>query len=224
MKPRVIIFINGIMNKPGSARGWTDRAVTWTHKHTEFSAEKFEYFCDVVFRRLFQGRRAKDLAALIEEYKGDEIVLVGHSNGCDLILRALKLISPFTQIKAIHFISGASEPDFYKNGLNQALRENRIEQITVYVAGKDLPMKIAAWSGKVLGVFGLGYGTLGRRGAVNNLHPTKVREIIKPTFGHSDWFDGEAFHELMTEITREPSGAFRGPLEAEYKPNHAPNL
>lgn len=201
---RIVIYVNGIMNQPGDAKNWTDRAVSWTHKHTEFRAEKFEYFCGVLTRRLFQAGHAQDLADMIEDYHQDDdhfkIVLVGHSNGCDLIVRALKLVNPFLEIEAVHLISAACDPDFSSNGLNDLFREGRLEHATVYVAGADLPMKIAEWTGKVLQKIGLGYGTLGRRGPVNNAHPDKVKLIERTVFGHSTWFRPDCFEELMAEI------------------------
>ena len=105
-KNTVYIFVNGILNFPGDAEGWTDRAVTWINKNTDAKGEKFEYFSGVITRRFRQQYRAIKLSELIEQYDGWTIILVGHSNGCDVILRALKLTK--VKIGEVHLVARAA--------------------------------------------------------------------------------------------------------------------
>jgi hypothetical protein len=204
MKKRIFIFVNGILNNPGSADNWTDRATVWVHKHTLHGAEKFEYFAGPITRRLFQSKHAKNLAAMIGEFTADpeiEVVLVGHSNGCDLICRALKLL-PFETFKSIHLISPACDANFNSNGLNRSLTFDRVESIYVHVSEKDKAMKFAALTGKFLGYFQLGYGTLGLSGPLEVLPNVQERVtcIRYPEFSHSTIFELQNFERLMASI------------------------
>jgi pimeloyl-ACP methyl ester carboxylesterase len=196
---RIFIFVNGILNCPGDHDGWTDRAATWVNVRTKDRAEKFEYFCGPLTRRLRLNSHAQDLAHLVAQYHDHRVVLVGHSNGCELICRALRVSG--VRIEDVHLISGACSPDFNRNGLAEVMESGRVQRVVVYVAGKDLPMRLAKWTGKLLGLFGLGYGTLGHRGPLN--HPAGVRVVIEPGYGHSTWFeDNVNFNKLMVNVAR----------------------
>lgn len=197
---RVFIFVNGILNLPGSHNGWTDRAATWINSRTKDRAEKFEYFCGPISRRLRISFHAEALAHLIANYTGSRVVLVGHSNGCELICRALRVSG--VPIEDVHLISGACSPDFDRNGLNELMRAHRVLRTHVYVAEQDLPMRLAKWTGKFLGLLGLGYGILGYKGPLNvdDEFLPRVRTVTRADFGHSTWFEPKHFHNLMVEV------------------------
>jgi hypothetical protein len=190
-RKRVVIYVNGILTIPGNGRNWTGRAVTYTHLHADdLYAEKLEYFVGVLGRSLGQAGRAAKLATMLRYYEGWEITLVGHSNGCDVILDALRSMG-WPEIHALHLISGACDPDFDKNGLNASGR--RIGRICVYIAGADWALSLAStWAGKLLG-----YGDLGRRGPVN---ARRLVEVVREPFGHSDWFADERLDETMAFV------------------------
>lgn len=196
----VYLFVNGIMTFPGSGKNWTGKAVTWNHVELGIISEKIEYFSGALFSRsIGQKARAKKLIKTLMYYIIAEfdIVLVGHSNGCDVILDALKEMS-WPKIKEVHLISGACEADFDKNELN--LSGKQIGLIRVYVAGKDKALKMAAtFLGRLLG-----YGSLGKTGTINSNHDN-VETIVEPEFGHSDWFAGRSFNETMLLITNKKS-------------------
>jgi pimeloyl-ACP methyl ester carboxylesterase len=195
------VFANGILNCPGSSRGWTDLAVQWVNARTEHRADRFEYFSPILCRRLFLNRWTRDFAEVLSAYAGQELVLVGHSNGCELICRALR-ISGVT-VSHLHLISGACAADCYTNGLNAALRSGRVGEVTAYVAEKDLPMKIARVSQNLIGWLGLGYGTLGLNGPtkIDPAVQERVTVVREPNFGHSTWFEPQHFDDLMMTVT-----------------------
>lgn len=197
---RIFIFVNGILNCPGSHDGWTDKAVTWINTRTKDRAEKFEYFCGPISRRLRIGYHANELAHLIAQYSGRRLILVGHSNGCELLCRALRVCG--VKVESLHLISGACDADFTKNGLNDLIELGMLKRVTCYVGGRDLPMRLARWTGIVLGWFGLGYGTLGYRGPVNMMRGVShfTRIVTREEFGHSTWFEPNNFHTLMLEV------------------------
>jgi len=206
--PHIFIFVNGILSDPGAHNYWTDRAVTWVHTHTRHSAEKFEYAAGALTRRLRQNLHATALRSLLRSYYGDRIVhLVGHSNGCDIILRALDS-RDVPRIATVHLIAAACEADFTKNGLNNALLDAKLGQAYVYVSGRDRAMKWAKLSKMLFGWAGLGYGTMGLTGPLN-VDPALQDEtrsqpavvlIREDTYDHSTWFDRGYFGNTMRRI------------------------
>jgi pimeloyl-ACP methyl ester carboxylesterase len=197
------VFVNGILNFPGNAEGWTDLAASYINSRTPHKAEKFEYLVLPLTRRICLDRKARELAALVAQYAGQDLTIVGHSNGCELICRMLKVSG--VKIKRLHLISGACDADFWKNGLNEALKSGRVGEVVVYVAEKDWPMRLARFSQTLLGWAGLGYGSLGLDGP-RNLAPEVVeRDLVwtvrRSSFGHSDWFLPVNFGDLMQMIS-----------------------
>ena len=199
---KAFLFVNGILNRPGSADGWTDRAVTWVHNHTDAYGEKFEYCAGALTRRILQARRARAYAALANAYAGmDSINLVGHSNGGDIILRALPDIT--VSLDTLHFISAAAGSDFKKNGLNAALVSGQVKRVVVWMAGRDAALPQARLSQRLLGWLGLGYEDLGLTGPLHVATPERVFVIQENAFGHSTWFDAPHFALTMRRLTGE---------------------
>lgn len=197
---RVTVFVNGILTFPGDAKDWNFRAVTWTHmNHPVLHARNFEYFCGPIGRAFGQHGRAKKLAALMREYEkgGHTVSLVGHSNGCDVILDALKLMD-WPDIDELHLVSGACNANFRGNGLNEALKNKQVGQVFVYVAGKDRWLRLA---NTVMGHM-LGFGTMGLHGALEIADDVKdrVHRIFKPEYDHSTWWENRYFSNTMAEF------------------------
>ena len=189
MKKTVIIYVNGILTWPGSADNWNGRAVTWTHLNTEFRAEDFEYACGPLTRRVWQQRRARHLAKMILFYKGWDIILAGHSNGADVIVRTLKLI-PAREIKAVHLLAPACS------------EIPKAETVKIYAGGKDTALKIAKFS-QILRCIGLGYGTIGGYSLRRLSELVGAKNVIyRPEYGHGDWWDKEVFDKTMRLITK----------------------
>lgn len=193
------LFVNGILTNPEDVRGWTDRAVEWINRNTPDKADKMEYRCGVLTRRLYQNCRVNGLQQICRSYMGDRIILVGHSNGCDIIERLVRKGLP--KISEIHLIAAASEPDFEKNGFNQALARGKVDRICVYWSPVDLALKKARLSSRFLGFLGLGYGYLGLVGPKNVAFnvASQVR-VIKRHLDHSQWFSRAHFKEIMDTI------------------------
>jgi pimeloyl-ACP methyl ester carboxylesterase len=193
VKKTVYLYVNGILTRPGHSKNWTGRAVTWSHVNRAAFAEKVEYYTGPLTRVFGQKKRAAKLARVLNFYRGWRIVLVGHSNGCDVICDCLR-DHAVSEIAELHLLSAACKADFSKNGLN-SLPPHWLTSIRVYIAQKDWALKLAStWSARHL----LGYGALGRKGPVN---PTRRVDIVRRNFGHSDWFAGEKFDRTMDLIT-----------------------
>lgn len=216
MKDRqVFIFIPGILSKGLDA--WVNRAVTHVHTRTDHRAEKLPYWAGPLTRRFRQRRRVRGLLKMMDYYlqSGYTINLIGHSNGCDIIRRALitygdKLVS--LKLGHIHMIAAAIPACFDDNGLNSALTEGvwhhtyirliHLTSLHLYIDPADTALWWGGLTRKTLGWAGLGYGDLGRRGPIEPV--ASIRKIIhihkRPGIGHSGWFATNKFHTTMDNI------------------------
>ncbi len=201
MKKRVYVFINGILNNPGDSKGWPDRACTWINSKTDYKAEKFEYFCTAILKQLWQEKRTQNLADVIFPYqfKNFEIILVGHSNGCDIICRLLREVD--IDIKEIHLFAAATNEDCRKNGINDAIADGRLEGVDYYCSEND--DVLGDGNNAILRPIYrfLGYGFLGCRGPKFENFRAKSSYHWINNYGHSDWFKpGLNFDKSMNMI------------------------
>lgn len=200
MKRTCYIAINGIRTRPGDAEGWTDRFVTWinTRLPDGVVAEKFEYYCSALLRRFRQRKRADEIAKKVGYYRraGYRIVLVGHSNGCDLIARVLEACG--AEVDAAHLISPAADEEDFAD----AIREGLIRRIHIYGSRNDVALRFARGTRPLLRWLGLGYGSLGLRGReFAMLFPEVVKDHSDDACGHSTWLQrGEKFEKLMQAL------------------------
>lgn len=199
MNNTVYILVNGIMNNPENVESWTDKAEIYIDTHTEFKATKMEYRSGAITRRFYQGERVRNLQKICKSYLGDKIILVGHSNGCDIIQRMA--IKGLMKIHELHLIAAASEANFRKNGFNRALKHEIIDKIYVYTSDVDEALKKAKLSTQLFGWLGFGYGYLGLVGP-NHVDPLVNDRVVvyKETMGHSQWFSKKFFERTMNSI------------------------
>lgn len=208
MEPHVFVAINGILTSPGDAEGWTDRAVTWLHQRfpaEPVKAEKVEYFAGALTRRFRQQKRAAATAALALSYlrKDFRVTFVAHSNGADVVARALAIIrrnlvaSVRPRITA-HLVAPSAEG----NDFAQAMYAGLLDRMHLYGSRADIALRLAQASKAVVGWLGLGYGTLGLEAREFALtHPGRVFDHSNHDFGHSDWWEpGEVFDRTMQSI------------------------
>ncbi|MBB5035564.1 alpha/beta hydrolase family protein [Prosthecobacter vanneervenii] len=201
MKRTCYIAINGIRTNPGDAEGWTDRFVTWVNTRLPDGvvAEKFEYACSALLRRVHQRERADEIAKKVGYYRraGYRLVLVGHSNGCDLIARVLEACG--AEIDAAHLISPAADEEDFA----EAIREGLVRRVHVYGSRNDGALKFARMTRPWLAWLGLGYGSLGLRGReFARLFPCVVADHSDDAQGHGTWLQrGEKFEALMRLIS-----------------------
>jgi len=192
---RIYIYVNGILNFPGGAKNWVGRAVTFTHIYSTARAEKIEYLSFATLSRLLgQRNRSKKLARTLSFYEGWDIRLVGHSNGCAVILDALRYLD-WPPVTALFFFSPACEEDCRKNGLYEYMKSGRLGMLTVFMAGKDLPLR---WAASAVGRL-FGYGAMGIRGPIGSI-PEKTRIVRRSEWGHSDWWTDWNFEWSMKQV------------------------
>lgn len=185
----VEININGILAAPGRSDGWTDRAVTLGHLHMGLREEKFEHFSGVLTRHFWQEKRAVALAGLVNTYfhKGWAVYLRGHSNGCDVICRALKYVDG--HVAGIQLMAAACESSFVENGLNNALVNGRIGKVLLCCSPDDRALWLARMSHSVFNLVGNGYGSLGFTGPLNVQDEIEHRVTTHwfPGYDHGDY-------------------------------------
>ena len=200
------IFINGIYTNPGSQDAWTDRAVTYINTTTRHKAEKLEYLATALSRRIKQQKIAVYLFDMIKVYRRHkfDVVLIGHSNGADIIIRTLKMCDKAgIHILGVHLLSPACSRDPQENKLNIMVDSLKIRDLNIYIAGKDHMMDAARLSKKILGFLGLGYGSLGGLSKEEAIKLYgKDRIVYREDFGHSTWFKYVHLHRTMKTILR----------------------
>jgi hypothetical protein len=140
---------------------------------------------------------------LIAQFKGWRIILVAHSNGAWVAVNALNLLHWSVPIAELHLISGACDGNFTRNGLNFGLKTGLLGFAGVYVAGKDMAMRVEeTLAGRCL--FGIypGDKPLGLAGASEvwsgvKDDPRRFKTITEDDYGHSGWWRGDAFGRTM---------------------------
>lgn len=201
MKRTCFIAINGIRTNPGDAEGWTDRFVTWinTRLPDGVVAEKYEYATSALLRRFRQNHRAKEINKKIGFYRRAKfrVVLVGHSNGCDLIARIMQTYGQ--EIEAAHLIAPAADEEDFAN----AILDGMIRRIHIYGSANDRALQFAKITRPLIGWLGLGYGSLGLRGPeFATAFPDIARDHSDDAQGHGTWLHrGKNFEDLMQAIS-----------------------
>lgn len=207
MNRRVYILVPGILTSTSDASSWCVRMsddIMRICRSTSACATEFRYFSGPFTRRIKQRRHAVELASVIESWgrAGFEIVLVGHSNGCDLIERAVRLSG--SRIRSIHLIAAASKRDFCAAGYIERILSGSIGEISIHFSKSDsILSRFGKWSG-IFSVFGLGYGRLGELGPINvpeMMRGERVRHVERHYMGHSDWFNEANYLNTLEEIT-----------------------
>lgn len=189
MTRNAYIFVPGVLSYPGSARNWTDNAVTWIHKRmTCEAAEKFEYLALPVTRNLLAARRAAELAALIDRYpiENFSLVLAGHSFGCELIRLALQQSK--RPANFVHLFAPAVPTEPRRHRLKALVAAGKIGFLNLYISGKDKVL-----TGHFLG----GIAPDAVRAQFQDERHTTVRDRL---FGHCGWFSSTNFETSMRAV------------------------
>jgi pimeloyl-ACP methyl ester carboxylesterase len=198
---RTLIFIiNGILTDPRRDDAWTDIAEPWLETMIEEPVVvfRYEYNATPLLRRWGQARRARRIAEIIDRYQGQgyRVMLVGHSNGCDLIARVLKK----TQVDQAHLISPATD----ESEMDVGIKAGNVGLVCIYGSTNDGALKYGARASRILSLGLLGYGSLGLRGpAYAARHPGIVEDHSDNTYGHGDWISPETnLYDTLRLIAR----------------------
>lgn len=209
MKRLLYLFVPGILQKPSRVDDWADHAVRYVHAMPgDARAVSYEYSSGALSRFWGQSNRVADVATLIKWGIDDglDVVAVGHSNGCELIARALRE-NPALYVRSVHLIAAACHGDFQKNGLNECAYRQQIGRIHTYCSKGDNVLRCyAPLSSKLGRVFGLGYGNLGYTGPSNltrDAERATELPVWKSAYGHSTWIEKAFLPETLRLVTSE---------------------
>lgn len=196
---RAFIFINGIQNRADSSGCWTERAEVYCAEKGLQSA-RYPYTTTFATRWIMQPYRVRQFAKLCNDWaERFKLVLVGHSNGCDIILQSLAKIE--SSGIELHLISAAAEPDCWRNGLNESCATGKVARVTIYIGQQDEVLsRLAPVSRFLCGWLGLGFKNLGHVGPLNSTC-ANLTVHTEPEFGHSTWFEPQHFPSLMRLVT-----------------------
>jgi len=196
----LFLAINGIRFRPGNAHGWPERFCDYINFRTPDGvvADRREYYTSALTRFIGQRKRTDELARKVSRanQSGYRVVLVGHSNGCDIIARLLRDVG--AAVASCHlFAPAAQEEDF-----EDAITNNVVKRIHIYGSLNDEALQFAAITRVLCGWAGLGYGSLGLRGGeFAAKHHGRVSDHSNHSYGHSTWFtEGPIFEKTMRMI------------------------
>lgn len=201
------VAVPGINTNSEDNENWSPRACDWIELYTNDSAREFDNELGPITRRFKLQKKAIELARLIERLasEGFRIKLIGHSNGCEIIRRALLLTN--VRVEVVHLVAGACDHDFERGEWNRLIREKRIKIIIVHASKSDEALKFGKWTTGWLRPFGWGYGWSGLIGPKNvalELKDSVVTiwhdEIWKGKHLHSDYWISERFETTMRLI------------------------
>lgn len=197
-KRTAFILINGIESDPSNQRGWTDEFATELNIRTPewVQAEKFEYHTKWYSRWWGQEQRAKDLTRRINRYLNADyrVVLIGHSNGCDLIGLVFDM---GVRVDSVHLFAAATKEKYFE----AAIASRQVRRIHLYGSSSDGALKVAKATSGPLALLGKGYGSMGLRGTeFAAKYPGTVKDHSIPGYRHSTWFDPNGYMDATIAL------------------------
>jgi hypothetical protein len=197
MSARYYILLPGIRTNPKDWSNWSVKMASDINLKTDSKAEEFRYLALAITPKSRQDERARYVASLAHRAfeQGYTPVLVGHSNGCEVIRQALSHLG--CVVSEVHLIAGATDEDFERGGWNQALRDGKVGTIHVYTGARDCVLRTIAKIGSFLG-----YGRLGYTGPknVDSSVYSKLR-TIPSNHDHNSWFSEKCYDGTFWLVT-----------------------
>ena len=134
-------IVRGIAGHPSDLLEWEYAIRDDIIRQTQLHAIAISYatnFLTVWDRRAWRGRRFGDILA---KYAADgwRINIISHSEGAVVATDAMRS-ARFPRVETLHLVCGACDANFERNGLNEALRINRLGVAHVWIAGRDFAM------------------------------------------------------------------------------------
>ena len=198
-------LVNGIRTFWRSQDSWMYHArsfITAQRHHSE--AIILGYFTLAITKALKFEARVNQFWAFAFNMPQIQKHAVCHSHGADVACSALKLpLGPDRRMETLILIAPAVEHDFRRNGLNDALRENRLGRVVILCSRNDMTLKWLARATRIaLGWIPWGIGkaiTYGYLGYIAAEKPARLhidpeirdRVIIydMSPMDHNDYFE-----------------------------------
>lgn len=186
MPRTAIILVNGILTDPRRDNAWTDFSVDWLNNHTaeETVTTGYEYNADILFGPCKNLSRSERIIERVKGYTahGDRVILIGHSNGCDIIAHVLQQV----EVDEVHLISPATD----EKTLELGIVLGNVDRVHIYGSTRDLALGLGARLSRIFTLGLGGYGSLGLRGpALEAKWRGVVFDHSNNSFGHSTWIE-----------------------------------
>ncbi len=159
--PLVITACHGILARETLA-SWPDLFFAWMlRRDLRVAVNKKEYVAgpfpawNVWLKNYWLAYGlAAELQILAKE--GVRLAIVAHSNGCDVALKAARILARRKiYFEAMVLIGGAAEPDVEKNGLEQIWRTSTLKRALAYSStGDHVVSNVLIWPWGHLGAIG----------------------------------------------------------------------
>lgn len=202
----LVVAINGILSPPSGVR-WVDYFQAYCDEH-DIPCDTREYMAGPfpVWNTFVRNRR--QAAALVRElllYQGvatglREISFVAHSNGCDIALRAARLLNARgIPMHRVILIAAVTTSDIRDSGVLPAVENGLIGAAYAYCSRADSVLRIpicVKWP----------YGSLGITGWSMNHAPYKSSAIVTrrfDTLGHGDYFNATNRPDIFDQIRKD---------------------
>lgn len=205
----IVFLIRGIAGHPSDQQEWEYRAADHVILKPHIPARAISYstsFLTVWRRRQWRARR---FSKVLRKYTTQDwrVHIIAHSEGTVVALDSMKLAG-WPRVESVQLVCGACDSDFERNGLNGAIRTEKIGKVFCYTAGRDWAMR---WENLVLGrvLFGIPerswpLGLVGPRNVSSMpLLQEKVVEVADSPwdgYGHSTCWTGDKFDRTMREL------------------------
>lgn len=185
MTSPLVILVPGLFTCPRDDDDW-DNAAAKLVRATSRECFTLQYWAGVILGKLAHPFRVRRLVKLLIANRQRHITIIAHSNGCRIAVDALRHRDVMVEVLAL--VAAACDSNFVANGLNDAIRDTRVNQILVFKSRKDGALALAKRTAPWLDRVGLDYGWLGLEGPryLVGMFAWRVTVTDKP-IGHSDW-------------------------------------
>jgi pimeloyl-ACP methyl ester carboxylesterase len=156
------------------------------------TADQYSYHVPIVLRGFKQSHYVSAVAACLWERRhlDERRYVVGHSNGCAIILAALAE-NPELTADEIHLFGAAVSGNYDENGLNALMNTGQVGRVVWYCSTSDWALKWAkgtAWIRWVAARWAYGYGGLSGPSGMMGAAVFGTRHEFYKGFGHGTYF------------------------------------
>ncbi|MCC7518532.1 MAG: hypothetical protein IT578_05040 [Verrucomicrobiae bacterium] len=208
--PLILVAIHGILARE-TIVSWPDLFFGWLLKRDPtVHLDKKEYIAGPFPAWNVWAKNYWLAYGLVSELEvwtkaGNRIAIVAHSNGCDIALKAARILARRgVSIEAMVLIGGAAEPDVKKNGVFALWHTSRLKRALAYSSTGDLLTKSPLiWPWGRLGntgwqFQGKPYGTALKPCAAAGTCEFGTRWFSP--FGHCDYFHEDHREQVFERI------------------------
>jgi len=198
----LVVAVHGILTRQTVA-SWPDRLDAYLG---ETKVIKKEYIAaplpvwNVFMKNHLLARGLAEEVSLFHK-AGFRIHFVAHSNGCDIVLKAVKRLAKMNiATYAMLLIGSVTEPDVEKSGVAELLRQGWLQKAVAYASTRDRALRIhLKWPYRNLGVS----GWVLPRGHRSIPFPTSCVTRHFDDFGHGEYFSAENRNSIFAAIKKD---------------------